>query len=183
MVPLHIHVVVKGLWQHAYWEPTLFVNINKHINKWCSRVNALQIRIQTRCKQNQKRFFFFFFKRFLLVSHLMYPFYVHSTEFIGALSPLGGDNSGQKTGVPGVKNHCKGCKGALFPLNVMRGSPLLWPSQSWFHIFIISIFYFFCSVCILITTERGIGIFVCVPWFYYPFNLSPTILFFPPYCF
>ena len=24
MVPLHIHIVVKGLWQHAYCDPTSF---------------------------------------------------------------------------------------------------------------------------------------------------------------
>ena len=27
MVPLHIQVVVKGLWQHAFWHPTSFFNI------------------------------------------------------------------------------------------------------------------------------------------------------------
>ena len=28
MVPLYIHIVVKGLWQYGYLDPTLFVNIN-----------------------------------------------------------------------------------------------------------------------------------------------------------
>jgi hypothetical protein len=28
MVPLHIHIVVKGFWKHAWWDPTLLVNIH-----------------------------------------------------------------------------------------------------------------------------------------------------------
>jgi hypothetical protein len=28
MVPLHMHIVVKGVWQNVKWDPTLFVNIN-----------------------------------------------------------------------------------------------------------------------------------------------------------
>ncbi len=28
MVPLYIHIVVKGFWQHAYWDPTLVIIIH-----------------------------------------------------------------------------------------------------------------------------------------------------------
>jgi hypothetical protein len=31
MVPLPMHIVVKGFRQHGYWNPTFFVNIDKHI--------------------------------------------------------------------------------------------------------------------------------------------------------
>jgi hypothetical protein len=28
MVPIHIHIVAKGFWQHAYWNPILLVNLH-----------------------------------------------------------------------------------------------------------------------------------------------------------
>jgi hypothetical protein len=31
MVPLHIHIVVQGLWQHSYKTPTLYFNKNTQI--------------------------------------------------------------------------------------------------------------------------------------------------------
>ena len=100
-----------------------------------------------------------------------FSYYFLLTDIIGALSPLGGDISGQKTGEPGVKNHCKGCKGVLFPL-LSGGDPLCCDPHSLGFIFLVFPFFIsFCSVYFLITTERGIGVFVCVPHLYYLFLL------------
>ena len=57
------------------------------------------------------------------------------SDLLGILSPLGGDNSGQKTGEPGVKNHCKGCKGVLFPLK-SGGDPLCCDPHSLGFVFV-----------------------------------------------
>ena len=32
MAPLHIQIVVKGLWEHALWDPTSFINTQMSTN-------------------------------------------------------------------------------------------------------------------------------------------------------
>jgi hypothetical protein len=46
MVPLHIHILVKG-----FWDPKLLANIHMYIDKHCPTVNTLEICIQMKHKQ------------------------------------------------------------------------------------------------------------------------------------
>jgi hypothetical protein len=49
MVPLHIHIVVKGFWQHAYWDITLWIHANNNAQE------LTPYRFGFKCDTNRKR--------------------------------------------------------------------------------------------------------------------------------
>jgi hypothetical protein len=53
MIPLYIQMLVKGLFQHALWDLTLFVDMNRYDNQWYAQELIPFDFISSWCKQNQ----------------------------------------------------------------------------------------------------------------------------------